>query len=76
MRCPPVNWAKYHVVGEALDKLHEEQRRRPVNDQGNDDTLGVEGEDHIIAAPYNPWKDRLGPATKANYLGDNGHNVG
>ena len=28
-RCPPVNWAKYHVVGESLDKLHEEQMKRP-----------------------------------------------
>ncbi|EEP76522.1 predicted protein [Uncinocarpus reesii 1704] len=29
VRMPPVNWAKYHIVGEPLDRLHEEQRRRP-----------------------------------------------
>lgn len=29
VRMPAINWAKYHVVGESLDKLHEEQRRRP-----------------------------------------------
>ncbi|ESZ98560.1 hypothetical protein SBOR_1010 [Sclerotinia borealis F-4128] len=29
VRCPPVNWAKYGVVGESLDRLHEDQIRRP-----------------------------------------------
>src|SRR6186713_1267426 len=29
VRCPPLNWDKYHIVGEALDKIHEEQRLRP-----------------------------------------------
>src|SRR5262249_18341694 len=28
-RCPPINWAKYHISGEPLDRMHEEQLRRP-----------------------------------------------
>ena len=54
-RCPPVNWAKYNVVGEPLDKMHENQRARP--------SAGVNGEDPRsgrepqIAAPYSPFQD-------------------
>ncbi|KAK3949766.1 hypothetical protein QBC32DRAFT_348340 [Pseudoneurospora amorphoporcata] len=33
VRCPPINWAQYAVVGESLDKLHREQLAAP--------TLGV-----------------------------------
>ncbi|KAF7874688.1 uncharacterized protein EAF02_008665 [Botrytis sinoallii] len=29
VRCPPVNWAKYGVMGESLDKLHADQIRNP-----------------------------------------------
>ncbi|KAF7933415.1 uncharacterized protein EAE98_000510 [Botrytis deweyae] len=29
VRCPPVNWAKYGVMGESLDKLHADQIRTP-----------------------------------------------
>jgi len=52
VRTPPVNWAKYHVVGEALDRLHEGERRLP--------TLGeVRKGGHVIAAPYSPFVDVL-----------------
>ncbi|KAI4124189.1 MAG: hypothetical protein LQ338_004937 [Usnochroma carphineum] len=61
VRCPPVNWAKYHVIGEPLDALHDDQRRRPLGDQGTSDELQRRAEEHKIAAPYNPWKDQLGP---------------
>ncbi|KAL8731098.1 MAG: hypothetical protein Q9166_003626 [cf. Caloplaca sp. 2 TL-2023] len=61
VRCPPINWAKYHVLGQPLDNLHEEQRRRPVGGQSTEDGAHIRGEDHVIAAPYNPWKDRLEP---------------
>ncbi|KAL8828914.1 MAG: hypothetical protein Q9170_006392 [Blastenia crenularia] len=72
VRCPPVNWAKYHVMGEPLDRLHEEQRRRPVNGQGIEDISLLGREDDVIAAPYNPWKDHLGPPVpKANHLQTN-----
>ncbi|KAK4131878.1 hypothetical protein BT67DRAFT_444293 [Trichocladium antarcticum] len=29
VRCPPINWAQYGVVGESLDKLHAAQRAAP-----------------------------------------------
>ncbi|KAJ5900066.1 hypothetical protein N7495_004810 [Penicillium taxi] len=29
IRMPPINWAKYQIVGESLDRLHDEQLRRP-----------------------------------------------
>ncbi|KAL9597847.1 MAG: hypothetical protein Q9219_004868 [cf. Caloplaca sp. 3 TL-2023] len=75
VRCPPINWGKYHVLGEPLDRLHEEQRRRPVNDQSGDET-SYTGRDHVIAAPYSPWKDRLEPPTKANHLQGDTFNTG
>jgi hypothetical protein len=30
VRCPPINWAQYGVVGESLDKLHAEQLAAPT----------------------------------------------
>lgn len=33
VRMPPINWARYAVVGESLDRLHEEQRARPTPGQ-------------------------------------------
>ncbi|KAK0754172.1 hypothetical protein B0T18DRAFT_398657 [Schizothecium vesticola] len=30
VRCPPVNWAQYGVVGESLNKLHAEQVAAPT----------------------------------------------
>ncbi|KAF7960038.1 hypothetical protein EAE96_001638 [Botrytis aclada] len=29
VRCPPVNWAKYGIMGESLDRLHADQIREP-----------------------------------------------
>ncbi|KAF7899033.1 uncharacterized protein EAF01_008246 [Botrytis porri] len=29
VRCPPVNWAKYGIMGESLDRLHADQIRKP-----------------------------------------------
>lgn len=46
-RCPPINWAKYHVIGEALDKMHEEQLNRH----------GRSTASRSIAAPYSPFLD-------------------
>ena len=59
VRCPPVNWAKYHIVGEALDKLHEEQRSRPAPGQLRRDQDTMRPPEHVIAAPYRPWADKL-----------------
>lgn len=55
-RCPPINWAKYHVVGESLDKLHEEQRRQPNPGVPQSDERPLE---HVVAAPYRPFIDRV-----------------
>ena len=56
VRCPPVNWAKYHVSGEPFQKLHEDQRRRPTGGGRQQDELA---RDHVVLAPYSPWKDKL-----------------
>lgn len=63
IRTPPINWAKYHIVGEPLDRLHEEQTTRPTSGQPRRDgdessPLGL-GPKHVIAAPYSPWTDKL-----------------
>ncbi|KAK0628428.1 hypothetical protein B0T17DRAFT_490186 [Bombardia bombarda] len=75
VRCPPVNWAQYGVVGESLDKLHAEQVAAPT--LGVPATLGPGAKyqfkangataprDHQnarlvgIAAPYTPGKDKI-----------------
>lgn len=59
IRCPPINWAKYHIVGEALDKLHEEQRARPTPGQPRRDDDPLRAPKHVIAAPYSPWTDKV-----------------
>ncbi|KAA8573555.1 hypothetical protein MFRU_001g04750 [Monilinia fructicola] len=41
VRCPPVNWAKYGVVGESLDRLHQDQIRRPS--EGYPATINADG---------------------------------
>ncbi|KAI4102065.1 MAG: hypothetical protein LQ345_007387 [Seirophora villosa] len=63
VRCPPINWAKYHIVGKPLDVLHEEQRKRPLSNQDYGNSPPKRAEEHKIAAPYNPWQDRLGTTT-------------
>ena len=65
VRAPPINWAQYHIVGESLDKLHEEQRRRPVGGEpiGEEDLRPKErarAPEHVIAKPYDPFVDKLG----------------
>ncbi|KAI1756705.1 hypothetical protein F4782DRAFT_278255 [Xylaria castorea] len=74
VRCPPINWSQYAVVGESLDKLHNEQVRRPA--QGTPATLTPEGrfefkggdgkqERYIgVAAPYAPGKDKIDGRSK------------
>ncbi|KAI9764648.1 MAG: hypothetical protein M1840_008145 [Geoglossum simile] len=62
IRCPPINWAKYHVVGESLDKLHEEQRRRPTQGEPQRDSSGrgvSRAPVSVVAAPYRPFVDRV-----------------
>lgn len=59
VRCPPINWAKYHIVGEALDKLHEEQRARPTPGEPHRDEQPARMAEHVVAAPYRPWADKF-----------------
>lgn len=71
VRAPPINWAQYHIVGESLDKLHEEQRRRPFTGEpvGEEELRPKEREGgreraevHTIARPYDPFVDNLAGA--------------
>jgi hypothetical protein len=54
VRCPPIEWAKYNIVGESLDKLHSDQQARPGD-------IGSSQRDSVVAAPYNPFLDKLDP---------------
>ncbi|KAK0383330.1 hypothetical protein NLU13_9243 [Sarocladium strictum] len=78
VRCPPINWTQYAVVGESLDKLHAEQLSHPP--QGAPATLGPNGAYEFkagdgkksqrypgVAAPYDPLKDKVDrkPKTKS-----------
>lgn len=67
VRMPHVNWTKYHIVGESLDKLHKEQRARPVAGQplrDEDMRPRERAPESVIAAPYDPWKDKLAEKVK------------
>jgi hypothetical protein len=58
VRSPAINWDKYHVVGESLDKLHEQQRKRPGSNYMAEDH-GRQQPENVIAAPYRPFIDKL-----------------
>ncbi|KAL9083737.1 MAG: hypothetical protein Q9165_008403 [Trypethelium subeluteriae] len=60
-RCPPVNWAKYHVVGESLDKLHEEQMKRPSEGEPTFDPGAGQGSGGIVRGQV----DHLGRAPES-----------
>lgn len=73
VRAPPVNWSKYAVVGDSLDKIHRDQVERPVEGVpqrvGQDGNLiyGGEGErrEHVgVYAPYDPMRDKVEPKKK------------
>lgn len=59
VRCPPIEWAKYNIVGDSLDKLHRDQQLHP----GDADSAE---RDNVVAGPYNPFLDKLDaqPASK------------
>lgn len=56
-RCPPINWAKYHISGEPLERMHEEQRVRPT--LGEPESNGGRPAPYVLAAPYSPLNDQL-----------------
>lgn len=68
VRCPPINWTQYAVIGDSLDKLHADQQARPTDGlpakPGPDGNLIFnEGprrlSEAVVAAPYTPGKDRI-----------------
>lgn len=62
VRCPPVNWAKYEIIGAPLDRLHEAQRLRPTAGEPareGGQFLAPAVPNHAIFAPHDPLKDRL-----------------
>lgn len=58
VRCPPIEWSKYHIVGEPLEQMHNHQRRRPGSIHDNENQTG----DRVISAPYRPFSDPLNQA--------------
>lgn len=80
VRCPPINWSQYGVVGESLDKLHAEQQRAPTQGapatlkpgpggltyefKGEGSSSGEQNRLVGVAAPYAPGKDKLEKKTK------------
>jgi hypothetical protein len=66
VRMPPINWDKYHVVGESLDALHEQQRRWPGSTPGQDN----KGREHSVAAPYSPFYDTLDSPAQQQHRND------
>ena len=58
VRCPPIEWAQYHVVGDVLDRMHAERQKKPDGEN-----------DYLLVAPYRPWTDKLGNPGKTRKLG-------
>ncbi|XPS70602.1 hypothetical protein M3J09_002810 [Ascochyta lentis] len=60
VRCPPIEWAKYHIVGEPLNKMHDEQKKWPGSSEPPKLANGHRAPPHSVAAPYSPFKDAVG----------------
>lgn len=75
IRTPAINWSKYGILGDSLDKMHEEQRTYPS--LGEPERLATrdsqpatpiveqhqytedKAEKYVMAAPYDPLKDQV-----------------
>ncbi|CAG9939219.1 unnamed protein product [Clonostachys rosea f. rosea IK726] len=73
-RCPPINWSQYAVVGDALEKIHDEQVKRPVQGtpgvyaNGIYEFKGGEGRQEEYqgpTAPYDPLNEHVGNKPKS-----------
>ena len=62
VRMPYINWDKYHIQGEALDRMHEQQRRWP----GTFDYGQERGREHVVAAPYSAWLDSVNGQSRSD----------
>ena len=60
VRMPSINWAKYQIVGEPLDRMHEEQLRRPSPGAPRREPAP----EHVLASPYRPLVDRIETPTR------------
>ena len=58
IRAPPIEWAKYHIVGEPLDRMHEVQRKYPGFKVEMLDAV-QKPQAHTIASPYKAFADKL-----------------
>ncbi|OGM42067.1 hypothetical protein ABOM_008571 [Aspergillus bombycis] len=59
VRMPPINWNKYQIVGEPLDRMHEDQRRRPSPGEARREEPAQRAPEHVLASPYRPLVDKL-----------------
>ena len=57
VRMPYVNWEKYGIAGEPLEKMHAQQQKWP----GTSGTSQNKGREYAIAAPYSPFADSIDP---------------
>jgi hypothetical protein len=58
VRSPPIEWSKYHIVGEPLDRIHRIQQQYPGATEQILEGRG-RGPPHTTAAPYRPFVDKL-----------------
>ncbi|KAJ5625418.1 hypothetical protein N7510_001727 [Penicillium lagena] len=65
VRMPPINWAKYQVVGESLDRMHNEQLHRP---NPGEPRRGEAAPEHVLASPYRPLVDKLETPARSSRL--------
>ncbi|EYE90650.1 uncharacterized protein EURHEDRAFT_430301, partial [Aspergillus ruber CBS 135680] len=69
VRMPPINWAKYQIIGEPLDKMHAEQLRRPSAGEPLREGLAQRAPEHVLASPYRPLVDKLETPGRATGAG-------
>ncbi|KAE8384074.1 hypothetical protein ETB97_004195 [Aspergillus alliaceus] len=71
VRMPPINWNKYQVVGDPLDKMHEDQRRRPSPGELRREEPTLRPQEHVLASPYRPLVDKLESPDKVKGVSKN-----
>ncbi|RMY28611.1 hypothetical protein D0865_15720 [Hortaea werneckii] len=74
VRTPYINWEKYHILSEPLDRMHEQQRRWPGagGNSPSDQRRRRSEREYAVAAPYSPFYDRLDEGTTTNSAGNRG----
>jgi len=67
VRMPPVNWDKYHVVPEPLERMHLAQQLRPGEHPGT-----LHSRESVVAVEYDALYDRVGESPGAGHGGAQG----